>query len=69
MVSKEEAEKYYKEYYDKKNMKRGRSINICDKLYRDFHKVAIDKGESMAKIVLMKSSIIFEEILLLKDGD
>lgn len=49
--TKEEIEKHFKENYKEKNYRKPRSINICEKLYKDFHKIAIDQGESMSRIV------------------
>ncbi len=49
MVTDEEIKKYFKEYYEKKNIKRARSINIPERLFKDFHKLCIDKGISMSE--------------------
>ena len=49
MVSNEEAERYFKEHYEKKNQKRARSINIPERLFKDYHKFCIDEGENMSK--------------------
>ncbi len=49
MITDEEIEKYFKEHYEKKNQKRGRSINVPERLYRDFHKFCIDQGETMSE--------------------
>ena len=49
MISDEETEKYFKENYEKKNKKRARSINIPERLFKDYHKFCIDEGESMSK--------------------
>ena len=49
MISDQEAEGYFKEHYEKKNEKRGRSINIPERLFKDYHKFCIDEGESMSK--------------------
>jgi len=51
MLPEEEVEKYFKEHYEKKNHKRARSINVPERLYRDFHKLCIDKGKSMSKVI------------------
>ncbi len=49
MISDEEIEKYFKENYEKKNFKRARSINIPERLFKEYHKFCIDKNESMSK--------------------
>ncbi len=48
-ISDEEAEKTFEEKYEKKNKKRARSINIPERLFKDYHKFCIDKNESMSK--------------------
>ncbi len=60
-MSKEEIKKYFEEHYEKKNRKRGRGINLPERLYRDFHKICIDRGKSMSEEVrLMVTEYIME---------
>ncbi len=49
MVSDEEVEKYFQENYEKKNRKKARSVNIPERLFKDYHKFCIDLNESMSK--------------------
>ncbi len=45
----DETKEYYKENYEKKNRKKGRGLNIPERLYRDYHKCCIDEGKSMSE--------------------
>jgi len=49
MIPKQDIKKYYEENYEKKNHKRGRGINVPERLFRDYHKLCVGKGVSMSK--------------------
>ncbi len=51
MISDKEAEDYFEEKYEKNNHKRPRSMNVPERLFKDYHKTCIDLGKSMSKEV------------------
>lgn len=52
---------YYEENYEKKNHRKGRNINLPDRLYKDFHKICIDNDRFMsAEIRIMVTQYIMD---------